>query len=182
MTRLAEIPEVRSFIRHWGEMGSAWGVNRSVAQVHALLYLSEPPLPADEICEELRLARSNVSNALRELQAYGIVRRVHLDDDRRDHFLAETDVWELFTRIVAERKRREIDPTIALMQQLADSLAVRPNAPAHVRDRIGAMQSVLGMLGEWHADVSRLPRRTLLALVRLGARVARIVPGPRINP
>ncbi|WP_306342009.1 GbsR/MarR family transcriptional regulator, partial [Escherichia coli] len=96
-----------------------WGVNRSVAQVHALLYLSEKPVDAEAIVEALGLARSNVSTALKELQAYAIVRRVHVEGDRRDHFVAEGDLWEMLMRIVAERKRREIDPTIALLADLA---------------------------------------------------------------
>ena len=111
MTKLLNIPEVESFILHWGEMGTNWGVNRSVAQIHALLYLSDRPLHAEEISETLKLARSNVSTALKELQSYAIVRRQHVAGDRRDHFIAETDLWELLMRISAERKRREIDPT-----------------------------------------------------------------------
>ena len=106
---LLDHPDAKAFILHWGEMGTHWGVNRSVAQVHAFLYLSAAALPADDIVDELKLARSNVSTALKELQGYGIVRRVHVDGDRRDHFVAETDLWEMLVRITAERKRREID-------------------------------------------------------------------------
>ena len=112
MTRVVDIPEAQAFILHLGEMGTNWGVNRSVAQIHALLYLSDRPINAEEISDTLKLARSNVSTALKELQSYGIVRRQHVTGDRRDHFVAETDLWELLMRISAERKRREIDPTI----------------------------------------------------------------------
>src|SRR3954469_12414063 len=107
---LIDHPDAKAFILHWGEMGTHWGVNRSVSQIHALLYLSERALTADDIVEQLGLARSNVSTGLKELQGYDIVRRVHIEGDRRDHFVAETALWEMLTRIAAERKRREIDP------------------------------------------------------------------------
>ena len=119
---LLDHPDAKAFILHWGEMGTHWGVNRSVAQVHALLYLSEKPVDAEAIVEALGLARSNVSTALKELQGYAIVRRVHVEGDRRDHFVAEGDLWEMLMRIVAERKRREIDPTIALLAELSERL------------------------------------------------------------
>ena len=98
------------FVLHWGEMGGQWGVNRSVSQIHALLYLSERPLTADEIADTLGLARSNVSNSIKELLGWNLIRRVPIRGDRRDHFEAETDIWEVFLRIAAGRKEREIDP------------------------------------------------------------------------
>ena len=125
---LLDHPDAKAFILHWGEMGTHWGVNRSVAQIHALLYLSDRPLHADDIVDQLRLARSNVSTGLKELQGYGIVRRAHVEGDRRDHFVAETDLWEMLMRISAERKRREIDPTIALLAELSARLAARRSA------------------------------------------------------
>ena len=174
-----DIPEVRSFILHWGEMGSQWGVNRSVAQVHALVYLSNRPLHAEEICEKLGLARSNVSSALKELQSYAIVRRVHVEGDRRDHFTAETDLWDMLMKISAERKRREIDPTIQMLGELAESLDGRADVPAHVRERIGRMHEFMGNLASWYDDVRRLPKSTLVTLMKLGGRVARLLPGSR---
>lgn len=174
---MMSIPEARAFILHWGEMGSQWGVNRSVAQVHALLYLSDRPLHAEEICEKLGLARSNVSNGLKELQSYQIVRRVHVESDRRDHFLAESDLWDMLMKITAERKRREIDPTIELLGELAASLEGRSDVPAHVRERIGRMHDFIGTLANWYADVRRLPKSTLVTLMKLGGRVARLLPG-----
>jgi DNA-binding transcriptional regulator GbsR (MarR family) len=173
---LTQIPEAEAFILHWGEMGSQWGVNRSVAQVHALLYLSDRPLHAEEIVEELGLARSNVSTALKELQGYEIVRRTHVKADRRDHFVAETDPWDLLMKIAAERKRREIDPTIALLGELAEKLADRKDVPEHVRERIGRMHQFIGTLTDWYEDIRRIPKPTLIALMKLGARVARFVP------
>ena len=168
-------PEVESFILHWGEMGTQWGVNRSVSQIHALLYLSDRPLPADEIVDMLGLARSNVSTGLKELQSYGIVRRTHVSDDRRDHFVAETDLWDMLMRIVAERKKREIDPTIAMLGELATKARANGDLPAHVRDRIGRMHEFLGTLGNWYDQVRDLPKPTLIALMKLGGKVARFV-------
>ncbi|MDJ0642899.1 MAG: ArsR family transcriptional regulator [Erythrobacter sp.] len=177
MNQLLDIPEARAFILHWGEMGTEWGVNRSVAQVHAFLYLSDRPRHAEEICEALGLARSNVSNGLRELQSYTIVRRVHVEGDRRDHFVAETDLWDMLMKISAERKRRELDPTIQLLGELADSLEGRDSVPTHVRERIGRMHEFIGTLTGWYADVRSLPKPTLVRLMKLGRGIARFLPG-----
>jgi DNA-binding transcriptional regulator GbsR (MarR family) len=174
---IGRYPELEAFILHWGEMGTHWGVNRSVAQIHALLYLSDRPLTAEEISDSLKLARSNVSTALRELQGYGIVRRSHVPGDRRDHFVAETDLWEMLMRISAERKRREIDPTIAFLAEIKERIDVRGDVPAHIRDRIGRMHEFIGTLAGWYDQVRRLPKPTLIALMKLGGRVARFVGG-----
>ena len=170
-------PEVEAFILHWGEMGTQWGVNRSQSQIHALLYLSDRPLTADEIVDRLGLARSNVSTGLKELQSYGIVRRTHVAGDRRDHFVAETDLWDMLMRIVAERKKREIDPTVALLGDLARQASANPDLPAHVRERIGRMHEFLGTLSGWYEQVRGLPKPTLIALMKLGSKVARFIPG-----
>lgn len=179
MADIMDIPEARAFILHWGEMGSEWGVNRSVAQVHALLYLSDRPRHAEDICEKLGLARSNVSNGLKELQSYQIVRRVHVEGDRRDHFVAESDLWDMLMKITAERKRREIDPTIQLLGELSESLGKRDDVPAHVRERIGRMHEFIGNLASWYSDVRHLPKSTLVTLMKLGSRVARLLPGSK---
>ncbi|WP_315763347.1 GbsR/MarR family transcriptional regulator [Sphingomonas sp. Y38-1Y] len=175
MKSLLEHPDVKAFVLHWGEMGTQWGVNRSVAQIHALLYLADRPLPADEITEALGLARSNVSTALKELLGYSIVRRVHVEGDRRDHFVAESDQWEMLLRIAAERKRREIDPTIALLGELAERLRDDKTAPPMVRERIVRMHEFISTLGNWYEQVRRLPKPTLIALMKLGGKVARFV-------
>jgi DNA-binding transcriptional regulator GbsR (MarR family) len=172
-------PEALDFILHWGEMGTHWGANRSVAQVHALLYLSDQPLDAEAICEALDLARSNVSTALKELQAYGIVKRTHIAGDRRDHFVAETELWELFMAITAERKRREIDPTIAKLAELKLRMDANKALPVHVRERIGRMHEFIATLTDWYGQVRGLKKGTLVALMKLGAKVARFVPGGR---
>lgn len=178
---LFDHPDARSFIRHWGEMGTHWGVNRSVAQVHALLYLADRPISADAIVDTLGLARSNVSTALKELGGYGIVRRVHVEDDRRDHFVAEADLWDMLLKIAAERKRREIDPIIATLGELTRRLADDPAAPPHLRERIGRMHEFLATLSGWYEQVRVLPKSTLVGLMKLGGRVARFLPGGR-NP
>ena len=174
---ITRYPEIEAFILHWGEMGTHWGVNRSVAQIHALLYLSDRPLHAEEISESLRLARSNVSTALKELQAYGIVRRSHVAGDRRDHFVAETDLWDLLMRISAERKRREIDPTLEFLAELKQRIELRENFPPHIRERIGRMHEFIGTLAGWYDQMRRLPKPTLVSLMKLGAKVARFVGG-----
>jgi DNA-binding transcriptional regulator GbsR (MarR family) len=174
---LIKHPDAKAFIFHWGEMGTQWGVNRSVSQIHALLYLCDRPLPADEIVDELCLARSNVSTGLKELQGYGIVRRVHVEGDRRDHFVAETDLWEMLTRISAERKRREIDPTIAFLAELSARLERDKSAPPHLRARVTRMHEFISTLGTWYDQVRVLPKPTLVTLMKLGAKVARFIPG-----
>jgi len=179
MSRLTDIPEAEAFILHWGEMGTNWGVNRSVAQIHALLYLSDRPINAEEISDTLQLARSNVSTALKELQSYNIVRRQHVAGDRRDHFVAETDLWDLLMRISAERKRREIDPTIELLAQLKERIAERRDVPEHVRERIGRMHDFISTLTNWYDQVRRLPKPTLITLMKLGAKIAQFIPGSK---
>src|SRR5215210_1795490 len=110
-------PLMQKFILHWGEMGTRWGINRTVAQIHALLYLSPRPMHAEEIAQTLSVARSNVSNSLRELQGWGIVRVAHVMGDRRDHFESLKDVWEMFRVVLDERKKREADPTLHMLRE-----------------------------------------------------------------
>jgi DNA-binding transcriptional regulator GbsR (MarR family) len=177
--KIADHPAAKALILHWGEMGTQWGVNRSVAQMHALLYLSDRPLNAEDIVEQLGLARSNVSTGMKELQGYNIVRRVHVEGDRRDHFVAETDLWELLLRITAERKRREVDPTVALLAELAEQLKDDATAPPLLRERITRMHDFIGTLGNWYQQVRALPKPTLITLMKLGSRVARFIPGSK---
>lgn len=175
--RVADHPDAKAFILHWGEMGTQWGVNRSVAQIHALLYLSDEPLHAEAIVDALGLARSNVSNGLKELQGYGIVRRTHIEGDRRDHFTAEADLWDMLMRIAAERKRREIDPTIVLLGELAERLRNDPDAPKVLRERVARMHEFIATLSGWYDQIRVLPKSTLVALMKLGGKVARFIPG-----
>src|SRR2546430_859333 len=127
-------PVAQKFILHWGEMGTRWGINRTVAQVHALLFLSPRPVPADEIAETLAVARSNVSTSLRELQGWRIVRVVHVLGDRRDHFESIKDVWEIFRIVSEERKRREIDPTLRVLDECVQEVKANPQGDSYTRE------------------------------------------------
>jgi len=168
-------PLMERYVLHWGEMGSRWGVNRSVAQIHALLFLAPRPLTAEEIADTLRIARSNVSVSLKELQNFGLIQVAHVMGDRRDHFVAVKDSWELLSAVVEERKRREIDPTLAMLRECAaEAERDRATEPA-VKARIEQMLGFVEALNRWYEDVRRLPRPVLAALVRMGARVARLV-------
>lgn len=167
-------PTLSRFVLHWGEMGTRWGVNRTVAQIHALLYVTGRPMHADEICETLGVARSNVSTSLRELQSWKLVRLVHLADDRRDHFETETHVWELMRTIVRERQRREIDPTIVVLRQLLADAALRQEAPG-VRARLHDTLELLVTLTAWSEEMLALDTTTLTKVLRLGARIQQLL-------
>jgi DNA-binding transcriptional regulator GbsR (MarR family) len=156
------------FILHWGEMGTKWGINRTVAQIHALLYLSARPLNAEEITRTLSVARSNVSNSLRELQAWGIVRVVHVLGDRRDHFETFEDVWHLFRTILEERKRREIDPTIAVLRACVAEAEQGGPKQAQTLERLSQMLEFVDSASSLYEQVSRMPRDMLIKFVRMG--------------
>jgi len=158
-------PAAERFILHWGEMGARWGINRTVAQIHALLYLSPRPLHAEEIARLLSVARSNVSGSLRELQGWGIVRVAHVLGDRRDHFESLKDVWEMFRIIVEERKRREIDPTLAMLRDCAADTATA--ADPYVRERLAAMLDFFETMTSVYEEVRRVPPGALRRLARL---------------
>src|ERR1700730_10311058 len=143
MTQNAVTTGAQKFILHWGEMGTRWGINRTVAQVHALLFLSPRPVPADEISSTLGVARSNVSTSLRELQGWRIVRVVHVLGDRRDHFESIKDVWEIFRIVSEERKRREIDPTLKAISECVAELQATPQGDAYTRERLETMLEFL---------------------------------------
>jgi DNA-binding transcriptional regulator GbsR (MarR family) len=168
-------PVVEKFVLHWGEMGARWGVNRSVAQIHALLYLSDRPMTAEEIADSLAIARSNVSNSIRELQGYDLVAVSHVIGDRRDYFAAESEPWEIMLRIAEGRKRREIDPLLTMLRDCANEADADPATGAQVKARITAMLSFIEDLSTWYDQVRRLPRSTLQTIVRLGARIAHVV-------
>ena len=154
----------KKFILHWGEMGIRWGINRTVAQVHALLYLSPEPLDADDIAKTLGVARSNVSTSLRELQGWGIVRVTHLLGDRRDHFVSLTDVWEMFRIILEERKRREIDPTVKMLGECLEEAKKENAADTHTIQRIEAMMDFMSTMTMIYDKARLMPRGTLKAI------------------
>jgi DNA-binding transcriptional regulator GbsR (MarR family) len=166
----------QKFVLHWGEMGTRWGVNRTVAQIHALLYLSGKPLPADEIAETLGVARSNVSTSLRELQAWNLVRMVHVLGDRRDHFETSTDIWELTRTIIRERKEREIAPTMAVLKELLDSPELMVDGVDRAA-RIKEMLVMLESLSAWSEEMLRLDTETLTKVLKLGARIQKLIRG-----
>jgi DNA-binding transcriptional regulator GbsR (MarR family) len=168
-------PAMERYVLHWGEMGARWGVNRSVAQIHALLYLSPQPMQADEIVDTLQIARSNVSTSLRELEAIGLVRREQVLGDRRDHFVAVKDNWETLLAIVDSRKAKEIDPTLAVLRDCVAQAERDRDTPAEIKARIQSMLGFVETLDGWYGQVKGLPRSTLISLMKMGAKVARFV-------
>lgn len=174
MTEIKDITESRAreqFILYWGNMGSQWGVNRSVAQIHALLFLSLHPKNAEQISEELGIARSNVSNSLKELVGWKLIQRVPVAGDRREHFAAEADVWEMAMRIAQGRKEREIDPArVAIADCVAQAEAEVGIHPV-VLERLHAMQEFLETADKWYAQMLGVPRKQLNTLMKMGDKV-----------
>ena len=166
---------VERFILHWGDMGGQWGVNRSVAQIHALLYLSERPLTAEEIAETLGMARSNVSNSLKELAGWKLVRRVPVLGDRRDHFEAETDLWEMVTRIAQGRKEREIDPAAAALRACRAEAEGDARVSPVAKKRLAEMEEFVGTLSRWYDQMLGVPAPKIMALIRMGGRVVNLL-------
>ena len=166
---------MQRYIVHWGEMGSRWGMNRSVAQIHALLYLSEDPLNADEIAETLGIARSNISTGLKELLAWELVHVTQVLGDRRDFFSAQHDTWEVIRAIMEGRKRRELDPTLAALRECAAQLKNDKETPPAVRERIVTQLEFLETVTRWFEAMKRVPRKTLLKMMRMGERIAKLI-------
>jgi DNA-binding transcriptional regulator GbsR (MarR family) len=170
---------MKEFILHWGEMGTRWGVNRTVAQVHALLYLSPEPLTAEDIADALSVARSNVSNSLKELQNWNLVQIDSRMGDRRDYFRTSADVWTLFLTVIDQRVEREILPTMMMLQRLVvQARAERPAQPI-VTARITAMQVFLEELHGWYSQVKKLPPASLHSLISIGSGITRFLPKSR---
>jgi DNA-binding transcriptional regulator GbsR (MarR family) len=167
-------PTLSRFVLHWGEMGTRWGVNRTVAQIHALLYISGRPMHAEEIADTLGVARSNVSTSIRELQGWNLVRLVHLSGDRRDHFETSTQVWELLRTIVRERQRREITPTVEVLRELLADPALSKD-PAEARTRMRETLELLETLTVWSDEMLRLDTATLSKVLKLGARIKKLL-------
>ncbi|MGD9785798.1 MAG: GbsR/MarR family transcriptional regulator [Hyphomicrobiaceae bacterium] len=168
-------PSIERFVLHWGEMGARWGVNRSVAQIHALLFVAARPLTAEDIAETLHLARSNVSTSLRELLSWDIVKRVQVLGNRRDFYAAEGDMMEMVRRIAEGRKARELDPTIGLLRSCAAEAAGDKQVSADARARLAAMLQFTQAFDKAFDELLRLPSPTLLRLMRMGGAVAKLV-------
>ena len=156
-------PTAQKFVLHWGEMGQAWGINRTMAQVHALLFVSPSPLDAEEISRLLDVSRSNVSTSLRELITWGVVRRVHIIGDRRDRFEALKDVMETFRVIMAERKRREMDPTIALLENCVREAQAGEDSEQYTREQLDKMLEFTRLVTTWYGHIDNLSTPALCA-------------------
>lgn len=168
-------PAIERFVLHWGEMGDVWGVNRSVSQIHALLYLADRPLTAEDIAERLGLARSNVSNSLKELLAWTLIRRVQVMGDRRDYYEAEADMFEMVRRIAMGRKARELDPSLAMLKACVAEADASSDVPVSARQRLKAMLQFMETVDRGFGEIMRLPSPTILALIRMGGALARFV-------
>jgi DNA-binding transcriptional regulator GbsR (MarR family) len=168
-------PVMEKYILHWGEMGARWGVNRTVAQIHALLYLAGRPMAAEEIADTLSVARSNVSTSLKELQSWGLIRLLHVKGDRRDHFEALADLWETFFTIAEGRKRRELDPTLTVLRDCALECDTDPETEPEVKRRIEEVAELLEQLLSWYDQVKRLPRPVLVKILEMGGKLEKLL-------
>lgn len=165
---------IQAFVLHFGEMGSRWGINRTVGQIYALLYVSPKPLCADEIVEGLGISRSNVSMSLRELQGWNLVILKHLPGDRRDFFTAPEDVWQIFRTLAEERKKREIDPTLSVLRELL-MVEARTEEERFARARLSEMHGLIEQVTNWYDDVKGLDAGRLASLLSLGSKVTRFL-------
>ena len=168
-------PAIEKYVLHWGEMGTRWGTNRTVAQIQALLYLSPKPLRADEIVDLLSVARSNVSTSIRELQSYRLVRMTHVLGDRRDYFESLHDVWELFRVIIEQRKQRELNPTLTMLRNCASEVDNEEETDPITKQRIHNMLEFVDSTSRWYDEISGVPTSTLTKLMAMGKRITKLV-------
>jgi DNA-binding transcriptional regulator GbsR (MarR family) len=165
----------RQYVLHWGEMGTRWGINRTVAQIHALLFLSPKPLAADEIATTLNVARSNVSTSIRELETWGVVRAVHVLGERREHYEAMKDVWDMFRIIVEQRKRREVDPTLQLLRTCLAELGPGSGSDAYTRERLESMAEFFEVANSAYTEISQVSPQTLRRLLGMKGRIRKLL-------
>ncbi|CAN7287171.1 GbsR/MarR family transcriptional regulator [Rhizobacter sp. LjRoot28] len=167
-------PLVRSFVSHFGEMGSRWGINRTVGQIYALIFMSPRPVNADEIAEALEFSRSNVSMGLKELQSWQLVNLRHLPGDRREYFDAPTDAWEIFRTLAEQRRRREIEPTLSMLRS---ALLDQPSSEEDriAQERMKGMHDLIELMTTWFDDVQRMDQKTLSQLMKMGSKVQRLL-------
>jgi len=169
-------PAVEQIVLRWGDLGGQWGVNRSVAQIQALLFLSDRPLTAEDIAETLGLARSNVSNCLKELMTWKLIRRIPVLGDRRDHYEAETDLWQMATKVAQGRKAREIDPMVAAIREaMAQMDRNDAGISAQVKGRLNRMHEFVTTVDSWYEQMLHVPPETLMRLIRMGAKVVSLL-------
>ncbi len=184
MTEITDIEKalpsaIERLVVHWGEMGEMWGVNRSVAQIHALLYVAGKPMTSEDIASRLVIARSNVSTSLKELQTWNLIRRVHVLGDRRDYFEAEADVFEMVRRIAAGRKSREIDPTLAVLRACVSDAGRDPAVANDTRKRLNEMLSFMESVDKSFDELIKLPAPVLSRIIKMGGALARLVGGAK---
>lgn len=176
MTEMTELsPAKRQFVLHWGEMGTRWGINRTVAQIHALLHISQSPLTAEDIAAALKIARSNVSTSIRELQGWGLVHPAHVLGDRRQHYESVKDVWEMFRIIIEQRKRREIDPTMEVLRLCMSEIENSGSSDAYAKDRMKEIYDFFGDVDALYNDIHQLPVATLRGVVRARGAVRKLL-------
>ena len=168
-------PVQQKFILHWGEMGTRWGINRTVAQIHALLFISPKPLHAEEITLTLNVARSNVSNSLKELQGWGIVRRVHVLGDSRDHFESMKDVWEMFRVVLDERKKREIDPTVALLRDCVTEAHKDKETDEYTEQKLKELADFFDTTTAWYGQIRLWPTSALTKFVKASDKIRKLL-------
>jgi len=166
-------PLVQSFVLHFGEMGSRWGINRTVGQIYALLYLSPKPMNAEDIADALAFSRSNVSMGLKELDGWRLIRHQHLPDDRRDYYSTPDDIWEIIRTLVEERRKREIEPTLSLLR---DELLTTPSSSDEqfAQAKMQEMHDVIEMLTKWYLDMQKMDTQRLVNLLKLGGKVYKL--------
>ncbi len=167
-------PLIQSFVLHFGEMGSRWGINRTVGQIYALLYVSEKPLNADEIADTLAFSRSNVSMGLKELSSWQLVRLQHLPNDRREYFSTPEDIWAIFRTLADQRRKREIDPTLTILRDLLVAIPANSDE-AHAQKRMKEMHDLIELVTHWFDDIQRLDTSTLVQLMNLGAKAQKLL-------
>ena len=168
-------PVEQRFILHWGEMGTKWGINRTVAQIHALLYISPKPLNAEEISETLEVARSNVSNSLKELQGWRIIKLVHVMGDKRDHFEALPDVWETFRIVLDERKKREIDPTLGVLHECVAAAGKDSQTGKYTEKRLHALLEFFEVTTGWYGQICNWPAGAFMKFAKIGGKIQRLI-------
>jgi DNA-binding transcriptional regulator GbsR (MarR family) len=164
-------PVQQKFILHWGEMGTRWGINRTVAQIHALLFISPEPLTAEELTDTLQVARSNVSNSLRELQGWGIVKVVHVMGDKRDHFESMQNVWDMFRIVLDERKKREIDPTMRVLRECIQEVEQGKETDRYTEGQLRKLHEFFETTTAWYAQVRNWPTAAVVSFLKLGDKV-----------
>ena len=168
-------PVQQKFILHWGEMGTRWGINRTVAQIHALLFISPKPLNAEDLVQALGVARSNVSNSLKELQGWGIVKRVHVMGDSRDHFESMKDVWEMFRVVLDERKKREIDPTQRMLRDCITESGKDKATDEYTQQKLRDLAGFFDATTAWYGQIRLWPTGALAKFVKAGDKIRKLI-------